>query len=124
MESLILNIIILHLGTIGISLASLLKLGFKLIKDIANEGYKINIDRLTEINNSITPNKKVLLNLLIPFWNIVYAIKNIENYKFSFNSFYSSLSVMDALEEMNDFEKKEYAKKTNWIQCFNGAFNI
>ena len=119
MELLILNAVLLYLVTVGISFSSVIKLDLKLFKDLADEGYKINFDKFTEITNSVMPDmkKKALSNFFIPIWNIVYAIKTMENYNFSLNSFYSSLSVMDALEEMSDFEKKEYAKKPTGLNA-------
>ena len=119
METLILNVILLYLGTVGISLASVIKLDLKLLKDLADEGYKINFAKFTEIAKSIMPKtkQKALSNFFIPIWNIVYTITSIENYNHSFNSFYNSLSVMDALEEMSDIEKKEYAKKPTGLNA-------
>lgn len=84
MELLILNAVLLYLGTVGISFASVIKLDLKLFKDLADEGYKTNFDKFTEITNSIMPDmkKKAVSNFFIPIWNIVYAIKTMETITF------------------------------------------
>mgnify|MGYP005768451763 FL=1 len=110
MELLLLNTILLYLGTVGLSLISVAKVDLKLLKNFADEGYKINFDKHNEIYHTSDIKKKVLSNFFIPIWNLIYAFKTVENYQFSSQRLSDTLSLIDALEEMNAFEKMEYMK--------------
>ena len=117
MELLLLNTILLYLGTVGLSLISVAKVDLKLLKNFADEGYKINFDKLNEVNHTSDIKKKVLSNFFIPIWNLIYAFKTVENYQFSSQRLSDTLSLIDALEEMNAFEKMEYMKNPTGLNA-------
>ena len=117
MELLLLNTILLYLGTVGLSLISAAKVDLKLLKNFADEGYKINFDKLNEVNHTSDIKKKVLSNFFIPIWNLIYAFKTVENYQFSSQRLSDTLSLIDALEEMNAFEKMEYMKNPTGLNA-------
>ena len=85
----------------------------KLIKDVADEGYKFDIKELSKIQKQINPNgKKIsLIEHFIPGYNIFKQFQRAIQYNQNKPMLLNQLSVMGVLERMSEEEKKEYQKK-------------
>lgn len=101
------------IGTIVLSFGMDFSNGLRMYKDVADEGYKIDTKRLSEIQKELYPDaaKMNIIKLLIPIFNIMHVFQKTAAYNEARNSILDQLNVMGALEEMNDLEKEEYAKK-------------
>jgi len=114
------ELMILWIITIVLSFIFDIKNRFRIFKDVADEGYKININRMSELNKDINPDqtKITYLSLLVPFINLVIVIDKILKYNESRPMILEQLSVMDALDEMTDYEKEEYKKHPTSFNAF------
>ena len=86
--------------------------GLKLFKDVADAGYKIDINRFSEVQKQLSPNasKNSLITLMIPVYNLLKAFETRIKYNNVRPMVLDSLHVIDALEEMTEQEKEEYKK--------------
>lgn len=87
--------------------------GLRIFKDAADAGYKIDIDRISEITESLDPNasKIKFLKLLLPIFNIMHVSQEILEYNNLRFMVLDMLYALNALEEMTDEEQTEYLKK-------------
>lgn len=92
----------------GISISAV----FKLNKILADEGYKINSEKSKEkyIDEADNLKKSVGLTFLIPIVNFLFAMKMFLDLNYKFDTIIESYRVQGALEEMSDFEMREYKK--------------
>lgn len=94
---------------------------FRMYKDTADKGYKINIKNIT---NEIKPNKKKTnykkLLLLFPIVNLFIAANKVIKYNKVKPYLVDSLKSTSFIEKMND-EEKEYYKSNPTI---NTAVNV
>lgn len=97
---------------------------FKMIKEFADEGYKINTKDVDNINNNM-PNevnnasRLSLLSMFIPIYNLFFALNFVKKYENNKDMIFMYLKSLGAIEEMEDFEKTEYQKNPtlmNFIQ--------
>jgi len=112
------NFLIMWLCTIILSLGMTAISSMKLIKDIANLGYKINmkeIDRLDRIN--FNSNNNILLSFLIPFYNIMFAMQVTLDYNNDKSTPINALNVIGLLDEMNKEELEEYSKNPTLLNA-------
>lgn len=101
------------LTSIGISYFFDLKNGLRLYKDLADLGYKVDNKRLKDITNVLNPNGGIIDNLKLctPFYNLYYVLQKVKLYNDQKGIVADQIRALGALEEMTDFEKKEYNKK-------------
>lgn len=92
-----------------------LGLGIKLFKDLADQGYKIDLERYKELKEELNLGNRSVIIKFIPFLNILNEMKKSFDYNQQRNMIFNSMDVLDLLEEMTDLEKEEYQKKpTGW----------
>ncbi len=92
-----------------------LSLGLKLFKDLADQGYKINIERYKELMQELKIDNSSKIIKFIPFLNILNEMKKSYEYNQQRDMIFNSMDILDLLEEMTDLEKDEYRKKpTGW----------
>lgn len=103
--------------TVIISIIFEFKNEFKMFKDIADAGYKINIDRLDELQKQLSPNatNNLLMSLLIPFYNIASVMMRRNKYENNKQLIFDQYDKLGIIEEMTEEEQKEYMKNpTGW----------
>ena len=105
----------------GINLSTVLRI----YKDLADEGYKINLTKLKESNKNIDVNlvKSTRLSMLIPFINILNSMKTSVQYILNPQKVYEGFRMLDVLGEMSDFEINEYKKNPSGINALLIEFN-
>lgn len=111
--------LVLWLGTIVASFGLEIAKELRMLKDVADAGYKINMERLSEIHKQINqdvPNA-TLQSMLIPVLNVMLVFQRTVQYYQARPMILSQLSVIDALEEMSEIEKTEYLKKPTGLNA-------
>lgn len=85
----------------------------RLFKDVADAGYKVDMQRMKDFQNRVMPNTKKIniLSLFMPIFNIAYVCKNIINYNNNRPMILDQLNAIGVLEEMTGYEKREYLRK-------------
>lgn len=101
---------------------------FRVIKDLADSGYKLKYSNLSnslkKINSTIKKENEILKRF--PIGNIIYATMVGMSYIYNKEKVLTALKVFDFIEEMSDFEKEEYSKKKTGFHAFvtNINYNI
>ncbi len=91
---------------------------FRVFKDVADAGYKVNTTRLSEFEN-LNPNasKIIFQSMLIPIFNLMQAFQRAMKYNNIRITILDQFRIMDALEEMSEIEKKEYLKNPTMLNA-------
>lgn len=102
-----------YISTVIVSIIMKYQLTMQMFKDIADIGYKINIDKIKDIGNQleINTNNQNKINLFIPIYNLVSLLEEYEAYYKNRNEMFNTLNIMGLLEEMTEEEIEEYNKK-------------
>lgn len=88
----------------------------KTIKDIANNGYKIKVERLEEIGENINSSKRLAI-LFVPIINIVEAIQIAIQYQNQQNWILDMFNTTGIIEEMEEEEKEIYQIHPTFINA-------
>ena len=96
------KIVVLWISTVAASFCIELTNELRMFKDVADAGYKINIDRLSDLSKKLNPDasKITLLSMLIPIFNIIQVFERITKYNNIRPMLLDQLSIIDALEEI------------------------
>lgn len=113
------ELVLIYLGTIVASFVIELDNGFQMFKDVADAGYKIDVEKMSEFINKMRNNRKSesLLRIFVPIYNILRAMQLRMQYIQQKFSVLDQLNVMDCIEEMTESEKIEYAKKPTGLNA-------
>ena len=114
------NFLVLWLGTsIAIFIMEIAN-ELRMFKDVADFGYKIDVNRLSELGKQLNPNanKITLLSMLIPVLNVMQVFQRTIQYNNIRTMILDQLRVIDALEEMSEMEKSEYLKNPTRLNAF------
>ena len=111
--------LVLWLGTTAASFAMELANEFKIFKDAADAGYKIDTKRLSEFQKQLSPDatKITFLSMLIPLYNVMSVFQRVIQCENARPMILDQLSVTGVLEEMSDYEKKEYSKRPTGLNA-------
>jgi len=85
------------------------KIAFMMLKDLADAGYKLNVDNVKKFSeefNENRPNNKLIY--LIPVINMLYSFKIAVDYNISRWNILDQLRILDILDTMSIEEKKKY----------------
>ena len=120
------KIVVLWISTVAASFCIELTNELRMFKDVADAGYKINIDRLSDLSKKLNPDasKITLLSMLIPIFNIIQVFERITKYNNTRPMLLDQLSIIDALEEMSEIEKQEYLKKPTGLNAILVPFKL
>ena len=116
------EILILWVGSIVASISMESAQVFKLFKDIADEGYKIDIEKLSEFSeelNKVNPNssKQLFLEFLLPIYNMSMVLVRAIEYSQERSNIVNQLILMDCIEAMIRFEYEEYKKNPTGLNA-------
>lgn len=120
------KIVVLWISTVAASFCIELTNELRMFKDVADAGYKINIDRLSDLSKKLNPDasKITLLSMLIPIFNIIQVFERITKYNNIRPMLLDQLSIIDALEEMSEIEKQEYLKRPTGLNAILVPFKL
>lgn len=110
--------IIIYILSVIISFFGEISNGFMLFKDVADAGYKINIEKMNDFLKQFNSNNKnSMVRMLIPVYNLYKVMEIRMNYVKQRVFVLDQLDVMDSLEEMTEEEKIEYSKKPSGLNA-------
>ena len=93
---------------------------FRVIKDLADSGYKLKYSNLSsslkKMKSTIKEENEILKHL--PIGNVVNSIMMGMAYIYNKEKVFTGLKVLDLVEELSDFEKEEYSKKKTWFHAY------
>ena len=114
-----LQFLIIWITTIAATIGADVSLAFKMIKDIADCGYKIKLDRMKEVSEALNPNVKQMNNFikLIPIINLMKSFSDLVEYSKVRNKVLDEFSVLDCIEEMTDLERESYMLRPTAINA-------
>lgn len=114
-----LQFLIIWITTIATSIGADVSLAFKMIKDVADGGYKIKFDRIKKVSEALNPNVKQMNNFikLIPIINLMKSFSDLVEYSKVRNKVLDEFSVLDCVEEMTDEEREQYMLKPTAINA-------
>lgn len=97
----------------------------KIFKDIAEQGYKFNLNKTKSIQNNIIPNSNnSLLRMYIPFYNLYAVLKGKIMYEQNKEMIFEQYEKLGIIEEMTEEEKDEYSKNpTGWNAMIIASHN-
>lgn len=86
---------------------------FRIMKDVADSGYKIDMKRISEFNNQVNlhASRMAITTMFIPVINMMQAMRHGMEYNNNRFMLIDQFATLDALEEMTEEEKREYQKK-------------
>lgn len=119
------NYLIMWLTTIVLSNIMDFANYMRLYKDLADSGYKFNMEKLKEFGLNTNNENKILR--LIPGLNMLNSVKKTMTYNDIRENAIDSLRVMNMLEEMTKEELNEYQKKPtgyNALKIANKTENL
>lgn len=104
--------LLLYLMSVLITVGGEVAIAFKMIKEIADQGYKFNLERLKEFSDMSTLYKYIFL---VPILNIVFLM--VAKYEYDSYGFImlDQFRVLDMLEKMDKEEQEVYNKHPNAI---------
>lgn len=107
------NFLILWILTILSSYGVIIYNSINFMKNVYDVGYKFNAKNLKDYGDEIQNlpiNKIFKLGMLIPFYNLYSSFKAMLDFSQYENQILLELKTLGIIEEMNEFEKQEYAK--------------
>ncbi|MEG1142991.1 MAG: hypothetical protein RSD96_00145 [Bacilli bacterium] len=113
------GILLIWLGTVVASFGIQSSQVLLMFKDLADNGYKMDLNRFHEIAQQMNPEAKrvSLLSFFIPVVNIMLATQKAVQYKQIRSSILDQFSVIDLLEDMSDEEIERYQKKQTGLNA-------
>lgn len=113
------ELLIMWLGTVVASFGMEIANEMRMFKDVADNGYKIDIKRLAEFSKQMNPNgtKTTLLSLLIPILNIAGVLQRTMQYNNARPMILTQLDVMDTLVDMTKEEQEQYQAKPTGLNA-------
>lgn len=113
------NLFIIWLGTIIISFNLEIANELRVFKDIADAGYKVNLERLSEVNKMFNTGatQSIYLSILTPILNIIQVFQRTIQYNNIRYKLLDELNAVSTLEEMTETEKQAYLKKPTAVNA-------
>lgn len=117
------ELLIIWLLTIIVSIGIDISLMFKMIKDVADQGYKFKMDKFSELASHANPEvaKRNKMALYIPFFNLFLELDKRMKYEQNRALFGEQLRIMNCIIPFTKEEEKNYNKKPT---CFNAWLTI
>lgn len=117
------NILLILLSTIILSFSLEILNEMTIFKEIANRGYKIDMNKASKYANK-KQKQNYLLKLLVPGVNIVEAIKRINKYEKAKTELLANLDKIDLFVKMTDEEYQQYIDRPKATTALNLAIAL
>ena len=111
------ELIILGLLSYPVSLAMNTISAFKVIKDVADNGYKFNTDNLSEFKDNSPLSDQLEKFKNVPFINMAIALYGGISYKTNRDNILFALNTMQCLDKMTKEEEEYYSKNPGAISA-------
>lgn len=104
------ELLIIWLGSIALSIGIDFAQALKMFKDVADQGYKIDVKKLSNIANQSNPatNKMHMVGLFIPIVNIFLKTDQMLKYNQSRPFLLDQLRINDCIEPLSKEEEQDY----------------
>lgn len=90
----------------------------RIFKTLADQGLKIDYDKFWEFYDNLNDDSKdYLYKMLIPFYNFYKTYTDIRDYNILYPYLIKEMYALGLLENMSDFELREYQKKPSIINA-------
>lgn len=108
------------IGTVAITFTLEFYNELKMLKKLADEGYKINFDTVYDINDILIPQtpKARIIYMLIPGLNLYQVGERIKAFNNKGLNELGDLDKSEYLEKMTDEEKEFYSERPSGIRAF------
>lgn len=93
-------------------------LAIKMFKDLANEGYKLNVERAKELTGAVNENNPISRYKYYPIINMAASMASAILYNKEYGQSILALHVTQCLDEMTDEEKKDFNEKPTAFNAF------
>ena len=105
--------LIIWVSSFIFSIGADVSLSLKMIKDVADSGYKLKYDKMKEVSETLNPNVQQMNDIIkfIPLINVMESFYKLIEYGKVRYMFADNLKTLDCVEEMTEEEKKQYALK-------------
>ena len=115
--------LITYLLTVVASIAMEIKLGTRVYKDYADEGYIFNPKRNKEVSNDNYESygKNNLLLHFVPFINVLNEIKKVSTYNKEFEESIDGMLSQGCIRKMTKEEQEAYKKRPTWLNSMKIA---
>lgn len=115
----LIEILSVWIGSIILSFAMNISNVLKIVKDLADLGYKINNNKLSRLNKEMNPEyvKNRSLMLFFPIVNVMTVAADRIKYIQSSSAYFNKLYALGAIEEMSDYEKIAYAENSTGLNA-------
>lgn len=106
--------------TILVSIGLDISLAFKMFKDIADQGYKLEMDKISELGRQMNPetSKNNAMSLFIPFFNLFFQMNKKTKYEQTRPFLADQLRIMDCITPFTKEEQENYNKKPTGFNAF------
>ena len=108
------NLLMIWICSSVVSVYTVFNQVFKMIKEFADEGYKINSKDLDNINNSMPDvnesSRLSMLSMFIPIYNLFFALMFVQKNESNKDTLFMFFKSLGIIEEMEPFEINEYKK--------------
>lgn len=109
------ELLLAWLGTIGVSLVLDTSFSLRLLKDLADQGYKVEFKKYKEVSNDLKKSTKGSMNYFVPIINILSQFQRLMDYNNYKPIIFDQLKVLGCIEPLTTEEELEYQKKpTGW----------
>lgn len=114
------ELIFIWILTIIVSFAMQNNMMMQIFKEIADQGYMLNLDKLLKVTNQIDESAKKVscLALLIPGYNLFKSMQLYTNFIQHKDLILNQYDVMGVIEEMSEWELLEYNKKPTGLNAY------
>lgn len=117
--AIIMEMLVLWFGTIIVSFCTEIANELRVVKDVVDAGYKIDMERMLELEKQINPSLSKTSNfmLLVPIFNIMKVFEKVIQYNNMRPMVLEELNAIDALLELSEREKQEYLRKPTMFRA-------
>ena len=115
----LIEILSVWIGSIILSFAMNISNVLKIVKDLADLGYKINNNKLSRLNKEMNPEyvKNRSLMLFFPIVNVMTVVADRIKYIQSSSAYFNKLDALRTIEEMSDYKKIAYAQNSTVLNA-------
>lgn len=108
--------VIIYIYSVIISFLTEITNELIIFKNIADQGYKVNMKKLSSLSND--ENKKVFLTLLMPIYNVFTAFNRFKEYHENREEVLKEFDSLGLIEKMTKVERKMYLEKPSYFNAF------
>ncbi len=117
----LLEVLGLWIGTFAVSLGLEVKQHFRIIRDMADRGYKTDLDQFSDLKgvSGLDDSKFLFTSLFFPVINLLKVAERRIKYYFMKDQIFEELKESKIISKMTDEEQQEYRRKPTAMNAFH-----